>query len=222
MTLEVKFYNAQVAIGNGSRSTGALHRAWAVASELYATWKWDGRGRIVIHAPYETHRQMQCSQKLGYSRRGSTNIHAGVHTLAYGEHYEIKPLAVKACRRLDIGEDRALSAEEAAQFKVAKEPQHVWAPVIVDETRLTPSGHMFCPECGARLTADFRVRHNRIELSANADSGWIVFDAEDAACIETELVDIRGLVCGYEPGEIETCPECGMTHAPGENTRCSR
>ena len=125
------FHNAQIAIGKASRSTGALHRAWAVASELYATWKWDGRGRIVIHDPYETHRQMQCSQKLGYSRRGSTNVHAGVHTLTYGEHYEIKPLAVEACRRLDIDEDRALSAEEAEQFKDYLTPQDPSASLLI-------------------------------------------------------------------------------------------
>jgi hypothetical protein len=145
-----------------------------------------------------------------------------VHTLVYGEHYEIKPLAIEACRRLDIDEDRALSAAEAEQFQVAEEPQHVWAPAILDETRMTPSGRMFCPECGAQLTADFKVRYNRIELSANVDRDWIVFAVEEAACVETELVDIRCLVCGYEPGEIETCPECGMTHAPGENPLCSQ
>jgi hypothetical protein len=217
------FHNAPVAIGDGARNIGALHRAWAVASELYATWKWDGRGRIVIHAPYETHTQMQCSQKLGYSRRGSTNVHAGVHTLAYGEHYEIKPLAVEACRRLDIDEDRALSAEEAERVQVTtKEPQHVWAPAILDDTRITPSGRMFCPKCGVQLTADFKVRHNRIELSANVDRDWIVFDVGEAACVETELVNIRCPVCEYEPGEIETCPECGMNHAPGKNTLCSQ
>ena len=111
-----KFYNEQVVIGKGQKHAGALHRAWAVASELYATWKWDGQGRIVIHDPYETHRQMQCSQKLGYSRRGSTNVHLGVHTLAYGEHYEIQPLSVEDCRRLGIDEDRALSERAAEQF----------------------------------------------------------------------------------------------------------
>jgi uncharacterized OB-fold protein len=77
---------------------------------------------------------------------------------------------------------------------------------------------MFCPECGERLTADFKVRHNGLMLNADVDKGWVIFDVEKAACVETELVNIRCPACGYEPGEIKTCPECGRIHAPGENT----
>ncbi len=114
--IAVKFWNAQVVIGRGLQNTGALHRAIAVANALYAIWKWDGRGQIVIHAPYEAHRKMQCSQRLGYSRRGSTNVYLGIHKLRPGEDYEIKPLSVEDCRRLDIDEDRTLSEREAERF----------------------------------------------------------------------------------------------------------
>ena len=114
--LKVKFFNEQVTIGRGLKNTGAFHRAIAVANALYAIWKWGGRGQIVIHEPYETHRKMQCSQRLGYSRRGSTNVYLGVHKLRAGEDYEIRPLGREACKRLDISEDRALSKRAAERF----------------------------------------------------------------------------------------------------------
>jgi hypothetical protein len=114
--LKVKFWNAQVVIGRGLKNTGAYHRALAVATALFAIWKWDGRGQIVIHNPYEVHHKMQCSQRLGYSRRGSTNVYLGVHKLRPGEDYEIRSLSREACKRLDMSEDRALSERVAERF----------------------------------------------------------------------------------------------------------
>jgi hypothetical protein len=112
----VKFYNEQVNIGRGLQNTGAYHRALAVANALYAVWKWDGRGRLIIHQPYAAHRKVQCSQRLGYSRRGNTNVYIGVHRLRPGEDYEIRPLSRETCARLDITADHALSEREAERF----------------------------------------------------------------------------------------------------------
>lgn len=51
-------WNNQVKIGSGRWDTGAWHRALAVAVKLFEAGKWDGRGLLVVHSPYETHRKM--------------------------------------------------------------------------------------------------------------------------------------------------------------------
>ncbi len=139
---DVKFFNEQVNIGRGLQNTGAYHRALAVANALYAVWKWNGRGRIVIHHPYETHRKMQCSQRLGYSRRGSTNVYLGVHKLHPGEDYEIRPLSHKACERLDISADRELSEHEAEQFNTVIQRERCSECGLIHE----PGGNTLCSQ----------------------------------------------------------------------------
>ena len=126
---EIKFFNEQVIIGRGLQNTGAYHRALAVAAALYAVWKWDGRGQIVIHEPYEAHRKLQLSQRLGYSTRGSTNVYLGVHKLRPGKDYEIRPLDPEACKRLGISLAHALTEREAERFNAVTQGAS-------------------CPECG--------------------------------------------------------------------------
>lgn len=48
-------WNNQVKIGSGRLDTGAFHRAIAVASALFKAGKWNGRGLLVVHDPYQTH-----------------------------------------------------------------------------------------------------------------------------------------------------------------------
>ena len=120
----VTFCHAHVTIGRGLQNTGAYHRALAVAAALYAVWKWDGRGQIVIHEPYEAHRKLQLSQRLGYSTRGSTNVYLGVHKLRPGEDYEIRPLNREACKRLDSSADHALSERAAERFNAVTQREN--------------------------------------------------------------------------------------------------
>jgi hypothetical protein len=126
---ELKFINEQVIIGRGLQNPGAYHRALAVAAALYAVWKWDARGRLVVHEPYEAHRKLQLSQRLGYSTRGSTNVYLGVHKLRPGEDYEIRPLNPETCQRLGISLAHALTEREAERFNAVTQGES-------------------CPECG--------------------------------------------------------------------------
>jgi len=51
-------WNNQVKIGRGYSDPGGFHRAIAIAAELFKTGRWNGRGLLVVHAPYDTHRKM--------------------------------------------------------------------------------------------------------------------------------------------------------------------
>jgi hypothetical protein len=84
----------QVVCGRGSRGdTGELHRAYAVACELRALGRWDGRGRIVIHAPHETHRRLALTPVLDMRapEPGAlpVKLHAGTAQLRPGVDYEL-------------------------------------------------------------------------------------------------------------------------------------
>lgn len=52
-------WSQQVKIGSGRTDAGAFHRAVDVASELFRSDVWDGRGLVVVEDPYETHRKMK-------------------------------------------------------------------------------------------------------------------------------------------------------------------
>ena len=52
-------WNDQVKLGRGHTDTGAFHRAIAVASELFESGAWDGRGLLIVHDAYETHLKME-------------------------------------------------------------------------------------------------------------------------------------------------------------------
>ena len=139
---DVKFYTEQVTIGRGLHNVGAYHRAIAVANMLYAVWRWAGRGRIIIHEPYEAHRKAQCSKRLGYSRRGSTNVYLGVHKLRPGKDYEIRPLSRKACERLNISADRELSEREAERFNTVIQRERCSECGLIHE----PGGNTLCSQ----------------------------------------------------------------------------
>ena len=51
-------WNDQVKVGRGYSDGGGWHRALDVAVKLFEAGKWDGRGLLVVHEPYETHRKM--------------------------------------------------------------------------------------------------------------------------------------------------------------------
>ena len=51
-------WNNQVKIGRGYSDPGGFHRASAIAAELFKAGKWNGRGLLVVHAPYDTHRKL--------------------------------------------------------------------------------------------------------------------------------------------------------------------
>jgi hypothetical protein len=109
------FDSMQVTIGKGDQDKGALHRAIAVAAQLHAAGRWDGRGRIVVHHAREVHRRLQFSPRERYDAETNTNVHAAVHELEAGEDFEVRPLSLDVCRRLGISEDRHLpEADEAA------------------------------------------------------------------------------------------------------------
>jgi len=109
------FDSGQVLIGSGSYDKGALHRAIAVAAQLHAAGKWDGRGRIAIHHPRELHRRLQFSPRERYDAATNTNVHVAVHELEAGKDFEIRPLSLGACQRLYISEQAALGEHEIAQ-----------------------------------------------------------------------------------------------------------
>jgi hypothetical protein len=47
-----------VKVGRGRNDMGAYHRAVDVARTLFESGRWNGRGLIVVHVPYDTHRKM--------------------------------------------------------------------------------------------------------------------------------------------------------------------
>jgi hypothetical protein len=102
----------QVLIGKGRYDKGALHRAIAVAAQLRAVGKWDGRGRIVIHHPREVHRRLAGSPRERYDSETNTNVHKAVHELEEGKDFEILPLSLSDCQRLYISEQAALGERE--------------------------------------------------------------------------------------------------------------
>lgn len=65
-------WSEQVKLGRGRNDTGAFHRALAVARTLFQSDIWDGRGLLIVHDAYETHRRLALSWE----------------TLAEGQDYE--------------------------------------------------------------------------------------------------------------------------------------
>ena len=51
-------WNNQVKLGRGYYDPGAFARAIDVAGRLFKDGKWDGRGLLVVHDAYDTHRKM--------------------------------------------------------------------------------------------------------------------------------------------------------------------
>jgi hypothetical protein len=86
----------RIICGNGSDGNrGDLHRAIDVARQLQVIGAWNGEDDIVIHAPHDTHRELQHSGKP--ELHGVINVYPGVHDLVAGEHYEILAPASPQC-----------------------------------------------------------------------------------------------------------------------------
>ncbi len=98
----------QVICGRNSRGDrGELHRALAVTAELYATGRWDGRGRIVIHDPVDLHRKITQTMHLGDILVGDYNrvkVHAALYEhdknfegVQYKRNFEVLELDAATC-----------------------------------------------------------------------------------------------------------------------------
>ncbi len=87
-------WNLQVKIGRGRSDTGAHHRAINIAQQLLAVGKWPDymNTRIVIHDPYDLHRQLQLSGTGVYHANYNVVVYPAVHDLVHGRDYELHPL----------------------------------------------------------------------------------------------------------------------------------
>ncbi len=87
---EVSHVYSTIICGRGSNgNAGDHHRAIAVASELQAVGKWDGKGRLVIHRPHHVHRELSLTPVL--EMRGVVKIHQGIKYLVADWDFEILP-----------------------------------------------------------------------------------------------------------------------------------
>ena len=103
------FDSAQVVIGRGRQDTGALHRAIAVAQQLCAAGKWDGRGRLVVHHPYDLLRRIQLSPALHYDYQANCQLRQAAFDLTAPDDYEVWPLSREWCRLHYVPETQALA-----------------------------------------------------------------------------------------------------------------
>ena len=115
-------WNLQVGIGQGRQDTGAQHRAIDVAGQLLVVGKWPDHQmmRIIIHNPYDLHRQLQLSGKSEYNAQVNVNVHSGVHDLVLGEHYETHPLPASFWQMHGLPEPETEGGDETTTAALAQ------------------------------------------------------------------------------------------------------
>lgn len=102
------FDATQVVVVGGGFNTGLRHRAIAVASQLYAAGRWDGKGRIAIRDPQTLHRLLQLSEVERFDAETCTTVHAHVHELREGDDFEVRPLSAEMAEALGVPMENAL------------------------------------------------------------------------------------------------------------------
>jgi len=134
-------WNLQVGIGQGRQDTGAQHRAIDVAGQLLAVGKWPDHQttRIIIHNPYDLHRQLQLSGQPEYNAQVNINalvldpwsygprtkgkgykVYSGVHDLVLGEHYETHPLPASFWQMHGLPEPETEGGDETTTAALAQ------------------------------------------------------------------------------------------------------
>jgi hypothetical protein len=103
-------------VGGAGIDEGPRHRAIAVASQLYAAGRWDGKGRIAIRDPCTLHRLLQLSEAERFDAETCTTVHAHVHELREGDDFEVRPLSAEMAGALGVAKANALETlEQGAQ-----------------------------------------------------------------------------------------------------------